>query len=127
MTSNTLDELIDIDAASELAGVKAATIKSWARKDKILLPVDALGERGKNRYRRSDVLAAMQLRGIRPPSEFFQQGALLAAETETHTSGPCQGCAQREDALAKASARIEKLESQVHKFKEIARLAMSAV
>lgn len=127
METNALDELIDIDSACELAGVKPATIKSWNRKEKILTPVDALGDRGKNRYRRSDVLAAMRLRGIRPPIEYYQQGALSDAEAAATHSGPCHECGKRDEALAKAAARIAKLELQVAKFKEIARLAMSAV
>jgi DNA-binding transcriptional MerR regulator len=125
--TNALDELIDIDAACELAGVKPATIKSWNRKEKILAPVDALGDRGKNRYRRSDVLAAMRLRGIRPPAELQQQGALADAEATVTHREPCPECGKHAEALARATARIEKLELQVGKFKEIARLAMSAI
>jgi DNA-binding transcriptional MerR regulator len=122
-----LDPLIDIDAACLLAGVKPATIKSWARKDRILAPVDALGDRGKNRYRTSDVLQAMKIRGIRPPLDaqlpFPQQAsAPLMAEAPSE----CAACARKDRLLDELQARVEALEGKNAKLKEIARLALSA-
>lgn len=123
-----LDPLIDIDAACLLAGVKPATIKSWARKDRILSPVDALGDRGKNRYRTSDVLEAMKIRGIRPPLDaqlpFPQQQA--SAPPMVEAPSECAACARKDRLLDELQARVEALEGKNAKLKEIARLALSA-
>jgi hypothetical protein len=119
------DALIDSDVACLLAGVKLATLKSWARKDRILMPVDALGKRGKNRYRTSDVLNAMKIRGIRPPQD-VQLPLPRSASTVDGNDAGCGNCTGKDAQLRELQDHVEALEGKNAALKEAARLLLRA-